>query len=116
MIIGDFNFRCVTVAPYEAYPELIVNPDTVLSFAAALKWLQAIAGKKSQIRDHFGSMNLDEFPLNNLSKPTEAFGISALKNELRISGSERSDHGPYYMTLYVSRQGRYRPSKPDALR
>ena len=94
MIIGDFNLECVAVTPYEAYPELIVNPDTVLSFAVAFQWFQAIAGKKSQIREHCSGMNLDEFPLNNLSKPIEAFGISALKNELRISGPERSNHGP----------------------
>jgi hypothetical protein len=39
-----------------------------------------------------------------LSKPMEAFGITALTNELRVSGSERSDHTLNCMTLYVLRQ------------
>ena len=49
MIVGDFYLECVAVTPYEAYPELIVDPDAVLPFAVALQWFQAISGKKSQI-------------------------------------------------------------------
>jgi len=104
MIIGYFNLECVAVTPYEACPVLIVDPDTVLSSAVTFERFQAIAGKKSKIRKYVCGMNLDEFSLNDLSKPMEAFGIPALKNKLRIPGSERSNHGRYYMTLYVSRQ------------
>ena len=106
MIIGDFDLECVAVTPNEAYPELIIDPDTVLSCTVALQRFQAIAGEKCQIREHSGGVNLDEFPLDNLSEPIVAFGISALKNELRISGSERPNHGSHCMTLYVSRQER----------
>jgi len=48
MIIGDFNLESVAVTPYEAYPELIVDPDTVLSFAVAPQWFHAISGKKAK--------------------------------------------------------------------
>jgi hypothetical protein len=46
-----------------------------------------------------------------LSDPMVAFGISAVKNELGISGSKRPDHGSHCMTLYVSRQGRKFPMR-----
>jgi hypothetical protein len=88
MIIGDFSLECVAVTPYEADPILIVDPDTMLPCAVPLERFKAISGKKSKIRKHVSGMNLDESSLNDTSKPIEAFGISALKNELRILGSE----------------------------
>jgi hypothetical protein len=88
VVIGDFNLKCVAVPPNEAYPELIVDPDTMLSFAVALQCFQAISREKSQIRELLGGMNLNQFSLNHLSKPIEAFGISTLKNELRIRRPE----------------------------
>ena len=88
MIIGDFHLECVALSPDEADSILIVDPDAVLSCAIALKRFQAIAGEKSKIREHVRDVNLNEFSLNNVSKPIEALGISALKNQLRISGSK----------------------------
>jgi hypothetical protein len=73
MIIGDFDLECVAVTPIEAYPELIIDPDTALSCTVALQWLQTIVRKKCQVREHSGSVNLDEFPLDNLSEPIVAF-------------------------------------------
>jgi hypothetical protein len=116
MIIGDFGLECVAIMPNEAYSELIIDPDTMLSCTVALQRFQPIAGKKCQVREHSGSVNLDEFPLDNLSEPVVAFGISAVKNELRISGSKRPDHESHCMTLYVSRQGRKFPMPTPALR
>ncbi len=84
MIVGDFNLVCVAVAPYEADPILIVDPDAVLPCAVTLERLQAITGKKSKIGKPLGGMNLDQFPLNDLSEPMEASGILAVKNEIRF--------------------------------
>ena len=56
MVIGDFNLKCVAVTPNEAYPELIVDPDTMLSFAVALQCFQAISREKSQIRELIGGI------------------------------------------------------------
>ncbi len=84
MIVGDFDLVCVAVAPHEADPVLIVDPDAVLPCALTLKRLQAITGKKSKIGKHLGGMNLDQFSLNDLSEPMEASGILPVKNELRF--------------------------------
>jgi hypothetical protein len=116
MIIGDFDLECVAVTPNEAYPKLIIDPDTMLSCTVALQRFQAIAGEKCQIREHSSSVNLDEFPLDNLSEPIVALGISAVKNELRISRPKRPDHGSHCMTLYVSRQGKRFPMPTPTLR
>jgi hypothetical protein len=92
MIIGDFNLEGVAVPPNEAYPELIVYPDAMLSFAVALQLFQVISGEQSQITKLFCSMNLNEFSLDHLSKSPKSFRISTLKDELRILGSKRPDH------------------------
>jgi hypothetical protein len=72
MIIGDFDLECIAVMPYEADPELIVDPDAVLSSAVTLERFQAIAGENRKIRKHRSGMNLDELPLNDLSQLMEA--------------------------------------------
>jgi hypothetical protein len=92
MVIDDLNVECVAGAPFKADPILIVDPDAVLACAASFERFKVVAGKKSQIREQTGGMNLNEFSLNCLSKPIEMFGISAAKNELCISGSKRSNH------------------------
>ena len=56
----------------------------MLSFAVALQGFQAISREKSQIRELRGGMYLNQFSLNYVSKPIEAFGMSTLKNEFRI--------------------------------
>lgn len=65
MIIGDFNLECIAVTPYEADPELVIDPDAVLSGAVTLERFQAIAGENRKIREHGSGMNLDELSLNN---------------------------------------------------
>jgi hypothetical protein len=114
VVIGDFNLKCVAVTPNEADPELIVDPDTMLSFAVALQCFQAISREKSQIRELPGGMYLNEFSLNHLSKPIEAFGISTLK---MISASgDRNDRIMRLQctTLYVPRQGVRQSRLPTA--
>jgi len=105
MIIDDLNFERVAVTPYEADPILIVNPNAVLSRAVALKLLQAIPGKYRKIRKLSGGMNLDKLSLNDVRKPVKPPRKSALKDQLSIFGSKRSNHALDCMTLYVMRQG-----------
>jgi hypothetical protein len=47
VIIGDFNLERLAVSPDKTYPELVVDPDTVLSFAIAFQCFQMIAREKS---------------------------------------------------------------------
>ena len=71
MIVGDLDFECVAVTPYKANPVLIVDPDAVLSGAATLERFQTIARENRQIRKQVSSMNLNELPLDDLSKPVK---------------------------------------------
>jgi hypothetical protein len=73
MIIGDFNLERIAVSPDKAYPELVVNPDTVLSFAITFQWFQVVAGEKTHIRELLGGMNLNEFSFNHKSQTVESF-------------------------------------------
>lgn len=49
MIVGYFHVEGVAVSPGEAYPVLVVDPDTVLSTAVPAKFLQSIPRWISQI-------------------------------------------------------------------
>jgi|WetSurMetagenome_2_1015567.scaffolds.fasta_scaffold07475_9 hypothetical protein len=49
MIIDDFDVLSVGIGPSETYPELIVDPDTVLSFPVAFKSFQSIPGRDAKV-------------------------------------------------------------------
>jgi hypothetical protein len=49
MVVNYFHVMGVAITPDEANPELIVNPDTVLSRPVPLEGFQTIAGRAPQI-------------------------------------------------------------------
>jgi len=49
VIVRDFDLKGISIAPKEADPPLVVDPDAVLSLAAPLKFLQAIARRHAKI-------------------------------------------------------------------
>lgn len=49
MVIRDFYVEHVTVFPYEAKPELIVDPYTELSLTFGLQSLKAVPGRNAKI-------------------------------------------------------------------
>lgn len=70
MIINNFDIICVTAAPDEAYPPLIVDSDTVLPLSISVQCLQMIGGRNSQGIKLCSSMQHIEldgsFPLNSV--------------------------------------------------
>jgi len=42
MVISNFNFISIVVCPFKTNPPLIIDSDTVLTFAAAIQHFQMI--------------------------------------------------------------------------
>jgi hypothetical protein len=49
MIIHDFDLLSAGIGPSETDPELVVDPDAVLSFPVAFKSFQAIPGRDAKV-------------------------------------------------------------------
>jgi len=56
MIINDFHFKGIMPLPEEAKAELIINPDTVLSFSISLQYFQLVPWRAFQIIQVFGGV------------------------------------------------------------
>jgi len=61
VVVDDFHVRRTIVGPPEANPELVVDPDTVLSFPITLQRLQPIARRRSQELQGVRSIKHREF-------------------------------------------------------
>jgi hypothetical protein len=61
MVVHYFNVIGIVIMPDEANPELIVNPDAVLSRPVPLEGFQAIPGRASQILQVFRRIQDQEF-------------------------------------------------------
>ncbi len=73
MVIGNFNFEGIAIAPYEADSVLVVDPDAALSCAVTLERFQAIARENRQIRMQKSSVELRELSLNDRRNSVAAF-------------------------------------------
>ena len=45
VVVDDFHVRWTVIGPTEANPELVVDPDVVLTFPVSSQRLQPIAGR-----------------------------------------------------------------------
>jgi hypothetical protein len=61
MVVHYFHVIGVVIMPDEANPELIVNPDTVLSRTVPLEGFQAITGRAPQILQIFRGIQYQQF-------------------------------------------------------
>ena len=65
MIIYDFDFCRTLCRPDEAHPELVVDPDGVLSIAIACQCLEPIARGRPQVAKCGRGMEIAQFPSSN---------------------------------------------------
>ena len=58
MVVDDLYVFRSHFSPGEAKPELIVDPNAVLACTIALKWLEPICGRESQVPQFFRTVKL----------------------------------------------------------
>jgi hypothetical protein len=104
VIIDDLNLTSVAPAPYKAEPPPIVDPDAVLASAAAMQFLQAIAGRNSQVLQRLRVVQHRELATRGVLDTPKARTALAVEERFGVLASERLNHPRYSITDYVRRQ------------
>jgi len=92
MIIHNLDFIRIAFLPDKADSPLIVDANAVSPLTVAMKSLQAVAGRRGQIAQFGGGIQLPQFPLSDPlegPKPLDVFPSVELLGFLR---AKRTDH------------------------
>jgi hypothetical protein len=68
MIVDDFDVLSAGIGPPETYPELIVDPDAVLSLPIAFKGFQTIPGWNAKVLQPHRDFQLAKLAAGHYSK------------------------------------------------
>jgi hypothetical protein len=93
MIIHDFDVLSAGIGPSETDPELVVDPDAVLSFPGAFKSFQTIPGRDAKVLQPPGDFQLPKLTPGHSCKIGKTLYRIALGQGLRIGATEGLDHG-----------------------
>ena len=93
MIVDNLDRECAVHVPNETHPELIVNPDRMLTLAVAGERLKAISRWRSQIAKFGRGVEEPKFPARDLDKiGWKTLRMPAVKYGLRGFVPESPDH------------------------
>jgi hypothetical protein len=93
MIVYDLDLLGADIVPHEADAPLIVDADTMLPNAVSLHGLQTVSGRRGQVVQLRGLMNLSKLPLRGpLDVLRQPLGKSAMEQRFGLTVGERSDH------------------------
>ena len=96
VIVDDFDRRWAIRGPNETHSKLVVDPDRILTFAAAGKRLKTIARRGSQVTKLNRSVQEAKLPACNLDEiGWKTSRMPAVKYGLRGSVPESPDHREY---------------------
>jgi len=92
MVIDDFHLIGIATIPTETDPELIVYPDTVLTATVALKSLQAIPRRNSQVLKVVRTMKQEQFTSGDPFNGAKPSARTVMKQPLCFPAFEAFDH------------------------
>jgi hypothetical protein len=92
MIVDYLNIVSIVAAPQEAYPPLIIDADTVLTFTVALQCFQAIPWRNHQILQGASTVQVEQLSTRYSLKGSKARHVYISKQRFRLSRSERANH------------------------
>jgi hypothetical protein len=101
MVIDDLDVLGPRIGPAKADPELVVDPESVLSCPVALEGFQMISGRNAQVLQPSGDFQLPKFPASHSGEIGEPFDWIAFRQGFRLRAQERFDHGKM-VTLCVT--------------
>jgi hypothetical protein len=93
MIVNKLDLIRIAIPPAQADAPLIIDANTVLARSVAFEFLQAVAGRDSQVFELLGRVNEPELPQHRpLQVSREAPHGLALKEPLDVPISKALDH------------------------
>jgi hypothetical protein len=101
VIVHDLNFVSIALAPNEAKTPLVVNPNAILSLSVAMQSFQAISGRRCQIAQFRGAVQLPELASRDALDSLKAAARLSTMKSLGFRTAERLDHGLDCMLLSV---------------
>ena len=97
VVIGHFDVGRSFGRPLEANPELVVDPDRMLSLAVAAKRFKPVAGRQPKVAQIDGGIEIAKFPARDLDQiRREALRALAVENDFGGPIPEGLDHGSMY--------------------
>jgi hypothetical protein len=98
VVVHDLDVRRAFRRPNKAHPELVVDPDRVLSLAIARQCLKAVAWRRPEVAEIDRGVEVAQLPARHLDQiGRKALWTFAIENRLGALIPEASDH-----TLCVS--------------
>src|SRR5262249_31082746 len=93
VVVHDLDLRRAFRRPHEAYPELVVDPSRVLSFAIARQSLETVARRRPQVGEIASGVEVAQLPARHLDQiDRKAFRTLAVEDGLGGLVAEASDH------------------------
>jgi hypothetical protein len=103
VVVGELHLVRLTVAPDEADPPLVVDPDTVLALSIPTQAFQAVAGHDAQFLEAMGRVNQLKFPPGAHDDPTiDAADEPALEQSRGAAIAKAPDHTVTYHATIVT--------------
>lgn len=94
VVISNFDFVRIAVAPNKTEPPLIVNADAVLSVTVAAQRFQPIARERRQVLKLLSGVQHCQFSQRRLLEALKLPDTIAMKKAFRQRRAKRLDHGP----------------------
>ncbi len=93
VVVSQFDAQCVSRRPDKTDPPLVVDADTILSFAITGQFFQPVATRNSQIVNSLGRIDHVQFPLRGtLNRQLQARHTLASKDLFGLPIVETFDH------------------------
>ena len=93
MIVHDFDVISAGIGPSETQPELIVDPDAVLSLSITFEPLQMIPRRNAKVIQPPRDFELAKLATGHHGNVRKALYRMAFGQRLRIGTSKGYDHG-----------------------
>jgi hypothetical protein len=84
VIVDDFHFVTIAIAPNKTDPPLIVDPNRVLPFTVSMQCFQLISGRRRQNAQLRGCVKLEQFPNGNPLDSAKTLAVLVMKKLLRF--------------------------------
>jgi hypothetical protein len=88
MVIDDFDVVSLSMVPSETNPELIVDPNAVLSYPVSFKLLKPVSWNRRQVEHAGCSIYLHQFAVGNITDRRKSWARLPIEQPRRILVTE----------------------------
>jgi hypothetical protein len=103
VVINNFDLVCISTAPHETDPPLIVDANAVLTLSSSVQRLQTVTRRSGQIAQLRCTIELPQFSTSHpFNCPKAPAGYSLMQSAC-LGTTERLNHSLKYITYRMQR-------------